>query len=571
MKIVRSALAIALSLVLAVSFIGCKKDPNSGVAATISGLEVKESDITAMLEFYRTDQTTKAVRDDAAWASLLASKQVPDEWREFFKAKGYTETTFTPEIFREYTIRSKYGVYRLIVQKAAELGITVDQANLDIQMEAIASSAKSAGVTTEQYIQQGLGFANESLYRMVLEANQVSTPLLEAVLGTPTEEEINEYISTHASEYVGKRFSIIFDAVDEDTTEEQARENMTAAKAKLDQGVDFATVAQETIPEDEAYAGIKAAGGDIGWGQELYLPAELTAAIAALDIDQPSNVVEVRTDTMGTTDDTSDDNVSAIYIIKYTDTFALPEGTTSNDGTNAAGDGSGSNTANDASGTGSDVSGTDEGTTKVDIALIPESLKAQLTDEAKQAHLSEKQNDYWLSLMQSDLIVVNPMPEGLSYDVDMTLATPIVDTSVIDSTEAVASAEAAGLVTTDAVVGSGAEAKEGDTLEVYYSGSYTNGTIFDSNISSGTPITVVLGETAVIEGWQQGLLGMKVGGKRTLTIPPSLGYGDKAHNEIPANTILVFQVELVSVNGDSTGYTSGSITAGIDSGETVIE
>ncbi len=99
----------------------------------------------------------------------------------------------------------------------------------------------------------------------------------------------------------------------------------------------------------------------------------------------------------------------------------------------------------------------------------------------------------------------------------------------------------------DLVVGTGAAAKKGDTVSVQYTGWLENGTKFDSSVG-GAPIEFVLGAGKVIAGWEQGLVGMKVGGKRRLTIPPSLGYGASgAGDTIPPNATLIFEVELVAI------------------------
>lgn len=100
----------------------------------------------------------------------------------------------------------------------------------------------------------------------------------------------------------------------------------------------------------------------------------------------------------------------------------------------------------------------------------------------------------------------------------------------------------------DLVVGTGAEAKTGDTLRVHYTGWLENGTKFDSSLDRGEPIEFVLGKGEVIAGWEQGLVGMKVGGKRRLTIPPALGYGIYgAGDSIPPNATLIFEVELLEI------------------------
>jgi FKBP-type peptidyl-prolyl cis-trans isomerase len=98
------------------------------------------------------------------------------------------------------------------------------------------------------------------------------------------------------------------------------------------------------------------------------------------------------------------------------------------------------------------------------------------------------------------------------------------------------------------VVGSGTEATSGKTVEVHYTGWLTNGTKFDSSVDRGRPFSFRLGGGQVIKGWDQGVAGMKVGGKRKLTIPPDLGYGSRgAGGVIPPNATLVFEVELLKV------------------------
>ena len=110
-----------------------------------------------------------------------------------------------------------------------------------------------------------------------------------------------------------------------------------------------------------------------------------------------------------------------------------------------------------------------------------------------------------------------------------------------------------GLVMQDEVVGTGATATVGDTLTVNYTGKLQDGTVFDSSLSAGrTPFPFVLGAGRVIPGWDQGLQGMKVGGKRLLIIPPALAYGAQGQGPIPPNATLVFEVDLLSVTPAST-------------------
>jgi FKBP-type peptidyl-prolyl cis-trans isomerase len=104
-----------------------------------------------------------------------------------------------------------------------------------------------------------------------------------------------------------------------------------------------------------------------------------------------------------------------------------------------------------------------------------------------------------------------------------------------------------GLKIQDEKVGTGAAVKSGDTIVINYTGTLTNGTKFDSSYDRGTPFTTQIGVGQVIKGWDEGVIGMKVGGKRKLTIPPALGYGDQAMGSIPANSTLIFEVELEKI------------------------
>lgn len=96
--------------------------------------------------------------------------------------------------------------------------------------------------------------------------------------------------------------------------------------------------------------------------------------------------------------------------------------------------------------------------------------------------------------------------------------------------------------------GTGQKAQNGDTVFVHYTGILENGTKFDSSLDRGRPFSFILGSGQVIPGWEQGVLGMKVGEKRILTIAPELAYGSTgAGNIIPPNATLIFEVELLEI------------------------
>jgi FKBP-type peptidyl-prolyl cis-trans isomerase FkpA len=105
-----------------------------------------------------------------------------------------------------------------------------------------------------------------------------------------------------------------------------------------------------------------------------------------------------------------------------------------------------------------------------------------------------------------------------------------------------------GLKYTDLQAGEGAEAKAGQNVSVHYTGWLDNGTKFDSSHDRHSPFSFALGGGQVIRGWDEGVAGMKVGGKRRLTIPADLGYGARgAGGVIPPNATLTFEVELLGV------------------------
>lgn len=123
---------------------------------------------------------------------------------------------------------------------------------------------------------------------------------------------------------------------------------------------------------------------------------------------------------------------------------------------------------------------------------------------------------------------------------------------------------AMGVEVQDLVVGTGEAAVEGATVSVHYRGLLVDGTQFDSSRERGRPLTLRLGAREVIPGWEDGLLGMRVGGQRRLVIPPALGYGPRQAGPIPPNSVLYFEVELVAMKAPRVPPAAMSVVAETD-------
>lgn len=125
------------------------------------------------------------------------------------------------------------------------------------------------------------------------------------------------------------------------------------------------------------------------------------------------------------------------------------------------------------------------------------------------------------------------------------------ETEISDSTKTnmptLAPSKVTELIIEDTKVGSGSAVKSGDTVSIHYLGTLEDGTKFDSSYDRNQPFETKIGVGQVIEGWDKGVLGMKIGGKRKLTIPYQMAYGENAYGPIPAKATLIFEVELVEI------------------------
>jgi peptidylprolyl isomerase/FKBP-type peptidyl-prolyl cis-trans isomerase FkpA len=151
------------------------------------------------------------------------------------------------------------------------------------------------------------------------------------------------------------------------------------------------------------------------------------------------------------------------------------------------------------------------------------------------------------------VFVVGAVTFGIVY-ILKNYKVPIAETPVAENKEVVQNEVVQNEITQnelkieDLVVGTGTEAVSGKSVTVHYTGTLTDGTKFDSSKDRGEPFTFNLGAGEVIKGWDQGVVGMKVGGKRKLTIPSELGYGTQgAGGVIPPNATLIFEIELLGV------------------------
>ena len=175
--------------------------------------------------------------------------------------------------------------------------------------------------------------------------------------------------------------------------------------------------------------------------------------------------------------------------------------------------------------------------------ISPTPTNALQIEQPIQADLrqSTKTSETITSLFELDPEDPNPSLFTMASDNTNTSKAPVGGAEIGES-----KVTSSGLKITELVLGDGQEAIPGTNVSVNYKGTLENGKEFDSSYGRG-PFGFSLGGGMVIKGWDEGVAGMKVGGKRKLVIPPELGYGTKGIGPIPPNSVLIFEVELLSV------------------------
>lgn len=166
--------------------------------------------------------------------------------------------------------------------------------------------------------------------------------------------------------------------------------------------------------------------------------------------------------------------------------------------------------------------------TRVEAEALAEAIAAARAAEAEEAQREAKAAQTIIEAKKKQFEEGKALVKGKGIDIAKGATTP------------------SGLWQVDVTEGSGASPQGNDRVKVHYSGWLTDGTSFDSSVNRGTPS--VFPVRGVIKGWTEALVTMKVGGKRFLVIPPDLAYGERARPKIPANSVLVFEVELLAIN-----------------------
>jgi foldase protein PrsA len=324
--------------------------------AALGGIAATVGD-TQILESEIANYIATTMRVDSSTGETMND----EDWASYLQSNSWT-----PETLREAVIRNVFAMPQIIVNAAEELGIEADETSIQSQLE---EQRESVGEDSwDQWLADN-GYRDEAAFILELTASDVYSELMAANSQTadPTTEEIDAYVGENAASYAGQRISGIYLPYDSDEgdgdTAEAARAKADEALSRIRAGEDFAAVADEYNTP-----GTTDVGGDIGWGMSSYLSEECTAALETMTVSDVSDVI---------------DTGSALFILKVTDEYILPE------------------------------SG------EVEVDLVPVSLRELLADELADSNSSQAQSDYYGTLVESDLVIIYPMPEGLPYDVDM--------------------------------------------------------------------------------------------------------------------------------------------------------
>ena len=176
--------------------------------------------------------------------------------------------------------------------------------------------------------------------------------------------------------------------------------------------------------------------------------------------------------------------------------------------------------------------------------ISPTPTNALQIDQAIQADVRQSTKTSKTVINPFELDPEDPNPSLITMASEKNISSTSPLSSIEIGTSQVTSS---GLKITELVLGDGQEATPGTSVSVNYKGTLDDGKEFDSSYGRG-PFEFSLGAGMVIKGWDEGVAGMKVGGKRKLVIPPELGYGSRGIGPIPPNSVLTFEVELLAVN-----------------------
>lgn len=346
-SLAKSAVAVGLVAACAWSLVGCSgaSDATGAVAATVNGVEISEDEVTAMVDSVREQQS---LSDEEAWGTWMAQY-------------GYT-----PESVREEVLDGLIN-QELLLQKAGDRGVTVDDATVDENVESMKANYEndekwqaaltSVGITEDQY--------RENIKLSLLYQGVVDSFADEAA---PTDEQLLSSASTYAMYYNGAKRSshILFDSSDEATAQE-VLDQINAGT------LDFAAAAEQYSKD----TGSAASGGDVGWDKLSSFVTEYTDGLKDLSEGQVSGLV---TSSYG------------IHIIKCTQVFTAPDEITSLD-------------------------------------QVPSEFIDLVRNAVLQQNEQKAYSDWLTSCRDSSEVVINEMPSGLSYYVDMSKYSSSSDTA----------------------------------------------------------------------------------------------------------------------------------------------